>query len=139
MCEKKKKLLSSNDFCPLALVTHSSLAFLLIILGAKVFCKIKECIYEIGIATSYYTLKHLTENSEHFRTFNAEIGISGACCSLAFFTPPKVRSLERIEGRRPGEIAAGGRRLGNGTRGFPPGVGTRRPLASPDPESAILN
>lgn len=87
---------------------------------------------------NYYILKHMIEHSGHFRTSYAWLG-SGACCCLTFFTPPKVRSLERMEGRRPGEMPAGGRRFGNGTRGFPPGVGTRWPLMSPDPESAILN
>lgn len=58
---------------------------------------------------------------------------------ITFFTPPRVRSLDRIEGRRPGEMADGGRRPASGPRVLPPGVGTRWLPGSPDPESAILN
>lgn len=58
---------------------------------------------------------------------------------VTFFTPPKVRSLDRIEGRRPGEIAAGGRRPVSSPLLLPPGVGACLPLGSPEPESAILN
>lgn len=56
-----------------------------------------------------------------------------------FFTPPKVMSLERTEGRRPGEMVADGRRPARTPLPLPPGLGTCWPLFSPDPKSAILN
>lgn len=56
-----------------------------------------------------------------------------------FFTPPNVRSLDRIVGRRPGEMPADGRRLiRSPLLPLPPGVGTRPP-GSPGPASDILN
>lgn len=56
-----------------------------------------------------------------------------------FFTPPNVRSLDRIVGRRPGEMPADGRRLiRSPLLPLPPGVGTR-PAGSPEPASDILN
>lgn len=58
---------------------------------------------------------------DHFPTTNSNSEIQ----CITFFTPPRVRSLDRMEGRRPGEMAAGGRRPVSRLRLLPPGVGTR--------------
>lgn len=49
---------------------------------------------------------------------------NSASQQITFFTPPNVRSLDRIEGRRPGEMAADGRRPVSSALLPPPGVGT---------------
>lgn len=170
--------------------THSSLAFLLIILGVKVFCKIKiEYLWDSnndfeqkyhsftvlqtqlwsvlfgnnwaktvrnifickhkqieyskyitwGIPTLKLAYAQLWLEIITYKFRNFVIYSNSPSCCITFFTPPRVRSLDRIEGRRPGEMADGGRRPASGPRVLPPGVGARWLPGSPDPESAILN
>lgn len=95
-------------------VTYSSFDFRPIILGVKVFCRKKDNTLEIDseISSSAYYVQ---------------------LWMVTFLTPPSVRSLERIVGRRPGEMEAGSRRpIGNPLA--PPTCGARGgALGSPEP------